>query len=376
MSNNVITLGGATLDTFLNYGGSDIMTIEKKDMYRQYMLFESGEKIEIDGVENTSGGGATNTAVSFQRLGFQTTCVARIGNDNAGACVRSELAREGVSVAALKQSTDQPTGSSYIINSVHGERTVFTHRGANTLLTTDDLSADLLANHQQLYITSLSKEAATILPAITQKAKKAGLRTAINPGSSQLSYTTITLKKSLQFIDVLIMNSAEARTFMMALIHTDEHYTQAFAASSTQSACGLNANSALPYLLEAYLPYDDHRFSMARFFKEALAMGPSIVVVTNGANGVYVATNNTVYFHPSVPTTVISSVGAGDAFGSCFVASLLDDCSIQDALRNGVINSASVLSQVGPKKGLLRKERLTSHRAHLDPHHLKTIPLQ
>ncbi len=89
-----------------------------------------------------------------------------------------------------------------------------------------------------------------------------------------------------------------------------------------------------------------------------LKLGPRIVVVTNGGEGVYVATPDKLYFHPSVSTKIVNTLGAGDAFGSCFVGMIYAGVSIGDAMRRGVLNSASVIAYPDAKTGLLNSEQL------------------
>ena len=104
-------------------------------------------------------------------------------------------------------------------------------------------------------------------------------------------------------------------------------------------------------------------------------MGPKVVVITNGCNGVYVATNEFIYFHPSMKVNVVNTVGAGDAFGSCFVGSLMLGSSITQALRNGIVNSASVLEDLGAKKGLLTLDQINKKVKTLDPSLLQRFDL-
>jgi len=371
----VLTIGGATQDIFLHYSGADVMTINKKNLTHSYMLFESGEKIEIDQLSYFTGGGATNSATSFKRLGFDTTCFCVIGNDAAGNHVVQELTKEGVDTSFIYQSLQHNTGVSCIINTVRGERTIFAYRGANSYLELDKLPFDEIKKSQQLYITSLSNDAAQLLPDIVSFAKQYKVPVAINPGISQLAHGTLTLKKSLQHIDLLILNSSEAREFMVALIQTDESYKRIFESHSAQNPCLLNAADLNPYLMELPLVCEESYFSMPNFFREVLNMGPRIVVVTNGANGVYVASQKTIYFHPSIKTTVSNTVGAGDAFGSCFVASLLDGNDIPTALRNGITNSSSVLRSLGAKSGLLTKQQLSEYAHNVPANLLQTFTL-
>jgi sugar/nucleoside kinase (ribokinase family) len=372
---NILTVGGATQDIFLQYEGTDFMTIAKKNMVANYMLFESGEKKELATVTYDTGGGATNAAVSFARLGFATSCFCNIGNDAAGQAVRATLIQEGVSPKYLQVDSTMGTGQSFIVNSQQGESTIFAYRGANRHLPADKIPADYLATCNYLYITSLSHEAAAILPQLTSLAKKHRVPVATNPGISQLAKGTKILKESLKDIDVLILNSAEAQIFMHALIQGDENYKKTLIWCTNDQPTGINQPYDHAYLLCNPLIYEDRLFSIKCFFQEVLKMGPKIVVVTNGCNGVYVASDNHIIFCPSMKIKVTNTVGGGDAFGSCFVASLALGYTIEDALQNGILNSASVLQHCGAKAGLLSRQQLEQQRKHLDKNVLQRCPL-
>ncbi len=371
----ILTIGGATQDTFLTYTGSDYLTITKKGIASSYLLFESGEKVEIDNIQELTGGGATNSAVSFSRLGFDVSCFSSISQDPAGNKIIEKLKAENVNTSYLHTTTKHRTGTSYIINSNLGERTIFAFRGANGHMQKDKLPIDALTDADYLYITSLSNESSQLLPLIVSQAKKHNVPVAINPGTSQLTKETHSLKTALKDIDILILNSYEAKIFMFALIESDENYKRSLESSPGLRSCEVSITEEKPYLIDNPIPYEDLYFSIRKFFKEALKMGPKIVVITNGCNGVYVATKEKIYFHPSMKLSIVDSVGAGDSFGSCFVASLLLGYPIEQALKNGIINSASVLSYLGAKQGLLSHEQLKSKIDSIDKTLLQVFPL-
>lgn len=354
---NILTIGGATQDVFISVSKTDSLTISKNGSSFNYLIFESGEKLEVETLSFYSGGGATNASTAFKRLGFTANVFCNIGNDSQGKQIIDSLLQEGVNIDHITRSS-QPTGQSFILNTPSGNRTVFVHRGANKELNLSALSKEVIEKSNHLYITSLSTEASRKLPEITAHAKQHNVPVAINPGASQLAKGTLLLKQCLNNIDILIMNSSEARMFMAALAANDESYKEALESGSTTNACSLNVETNTPYLIQSSLLCQNQYFSVNKFFIEALKMGPKIVAITNGANGVYVATNNTMYFHPSLQTKAINTVGAGDAFGSCFVASILHNYSIAEALRNGIVNSSSVLEHLGAKAGLLTLESL------------------
>ncbi|MBD3231317.1 carbohydrate kinase family protein [Candidatus Dependentiae bacterium] len=359
----VLTIGGATQDMYLRYEGADCMSITKKDSSQQYMIFESGEKIEVDNILYYTGGGSTNSAVSFKRLGFNSSCFCKIGIDNAGKLVLNDLEKESVDISNILKSQKHNTGNSIIINSIRGERTIFAYRGANGFLQKNEIPMKKIKNCNQLYITSLSYGSANLLPQIVKCAKDNNVPVAINPGSSQLANGTKKLQESLKNIDIFILNSSEAKTFMLALIKNNKDYQKAFESKNKKTnTTSLENKKRNPHLLTSPLTHENFYFSINKFFKEVLKMGPKIIVVTNGANGVYVSTKKEIIFHPSIKTEVVDTLGAGDSFGSCFVASLLHGYDIYDALKNGIINSASVIGHYGAKPGLLTKKQLEEKR--------------
>jgi sugar/nucleoside kinase (ribokinase family) len=160
---NVLTIGGATQDILLHYDGADIMTISQQQGTQAYLLFEAGEKIEVDAIEYLTGGGATNVAVSFKRQNFNVACICSVGTDQAGQHIMQDLRNEGVETTYIKQNPTNATGTSYIVTSRHSDRTIFTYRGANTQLTLADISEEAIKKASYIYITSLSGKAANFL---------------------------------------------------------------------------------------------------------------------------------------------------------------------------------------------------------------------
>ena len=363
----VLTVGGATIDIYLHYEGADFMSINQKNQIFNYMLFKSGEKIEVENILYFTGGGATNSSVSFKRLGFDTTCFCQVGKNSEGKEIIKELEGEGIDISKIIISEQYPSGKSFIINSLKKERTIFAYRGANGFLDANKIPFNEIKNSNQIYITSLSYNSSNLLPNIVEFAHKNNIPVAINPGISQLANGTKKLKESLKYIDIIILNSSEAKTFMIALTKDDEEYKKAFESSKNKTKITLfDKTNEIPYLLKTPFIYENFYFSIRKFFKEIIKMGPKIVVITNGENGVYVCTKNELLFHPSIKTEIRDTLGAGDAFGSCFVGSILHGNNIEDSLKYGIINSSSVIGQIGAKPGLLTYKKLKEKAKKLD----------
>lgn len=328
-----------------------------------FILLQEGRKIEVESVTYSTGGGATNTAVSFARLGFTTTAFCKVGNDCEGSAILSVLQQEKVNTSCMIKDTTIATGTSFIIPCPSGDRTVLVYRGANNTLEESELPLRLIDTMDIVYVTSLSGKTSSLLLPIARYAKQKNKKVAINPGTSQLTVGVDVLQASLPYIDILILNAHEAAMLACSLLekkHLQKTSQRVF-----------NNEQCLPTLLRQPLHYKDIKCNIVDYFAYTLAHGPSIAVVTNGAEGVYVATENTIYFHRSLPTQVISTLGAGDAFASCFVAQILQKKSIEDALICGIINSCSVLEYFDAKQGLLTAEQLQKHSTDGSPQHIQ-----
>lgn len=356
----ILTLGGATQDIFIHY--EDAQTVEFCGPHekKSFLLLQEGAKIDIKKIRYSTGGGATNSAVSFKRLGFTVSSFFKIGTDSQGIMVLQALKNEGVSVVDCIIDQHEQTGISYIIPSFRGDRTVLAFRGANTHIKPEEIPFDKFKNYSYVYITSLSGDSSQLLLPITQEAKRTGATVANNPGISQLAAGAEILCKSLPFIDILILNRDEARQFMISLLQADKKLHKSLNQIKYEAA------PHAPSLLRDLFTYENTCFSLVHFFKELLARGPKTVVVTNGSEGVYVCSGKTIYFHPSLPVKLISTLGAGDAFGSGFVAGLALFNSIEQAIRTGILNSTSVITHVDAKEGLLHRDQLDRELKNLD----------
>lgn len=355
----VLTIGGATQDIIIEYNPEGSCTSTKET---HALTCKEGSKIEVQKLHYATGGGATNAAVSFKRLEFETSTFFKIGSDQAGQFVVNKLKEEQIMPYYQTIKLAQ-TGTSFIIPTPNKDRIVFVHRGANTTLAKDDVPDDLIANQHFVYITSLTGQAARALPYIARKAKQLittkGVRVAVNPGTSQLTSDVTTLKAALPDIDLLILNAEEMKLLMTSL-------KPRFFKSDNTSLI-----SDGPSLLKETIAHDTITFTLIEYFKEILSYGVKRIVVTNGKEGVYIATQDSLYFHPALPGPVVNTVGAGDAFGSCFTAMLALGLRIDDAIRAGIAQAHSVISYQDAKRGLLSVQALEKKLKEIDTALLK-----
>lgn len=283
-----LTIGGATLDTIIEYEEMFTMNMQKKDTTQSFMLLEEGAKIEVTDQKFFSGGGATNAAVSFKKQGIDVSFFGKIGKDIAGERVTQELRNLGIDISNIRYSNKYGTATSYVVPTLSGDRTIFAYRGANKDILKDDLPSQAIIESDFIYITSLSKSSAARLPEIVKLAADNNTKVAINPGSSQLSVGESFIKDSMFGIDILVLNFQEAQKLMLSLLSLDDKVI-------------LESKDRLETLLdEGKNDFLNSTFRLKDFFTICLDLGVRIIVVTDGANGVYAATKDKIYYSESL----------------------------------------------------------------------------
>ena len=360
----VCAIGGATLDMIISYEDMEMMRLEKPGNCTNYLLLAEGHKIEVSDLHYFSGGGATNAAVTFKRQGLDVFLFCKIGQDSAGKMVLDDLHKHGVNTDHFLYSETTGTSSSFVVPALSGDRTIFAYRGANARLLTKELPIAGIKNSDFVYVTSLSKESAARLPDIVNMAAKANVPVAVNPGISQLKRGTGFLRDSLSGIDTLMLNYEEAKQLMVSLIDNDSQLAQVGVGESDKSNNsrphkGYTTDKSIGSSVDKKIILENISFSLRQFFKQILDEGVNQVVVTNGSEGVYIATADKMYFHDVITgTNIVNTLGAGDAFAAGFARAWYQGEDIQHAIVSGMLNSAAVIEHEDAKSGVLSSAKL------------------
>ena len=318
----IITIGSATRDSFFITDKDDVFR-DPQDTSRTLIAFEFGTKVEIEDLRTMNGGGATNSAVSFSRLGFKSKTIARVGDDELGHAVKKDLEKDGVDTSKITFDKKKRTGvSAIIIDKKTGERTVLFYPGANM-----DLKLDGLNDFEEaklLYLAPITSNIASeSLPQVCVQAKEKGLSIAYNPSAKQLNSGYKSIEKIISCTDVLLMNRQEAGILVSS-------YTG-------KKTAEYEADELLTYLQE---------------------MGPQTSVITLGSGGSIAMSNGAIFKKAPFPAKAVDTTGAGDAFGSTFVASLITGNTVQRSLKLASINASSVISKYGAHTGLMTLKQL------------------
>ncbi|MGB9911631.1 MAG: carbohydrate kinase family protein [Microgenomates group bacterium] len=307
---DVISIGSATFDVFLKVPEGKILETEEF-LVGKALGLPYGSKIEIKERLLASGGGGTNTAVGFARLGLKTAVVARCGWDFGGKLVRQELKKEGVDDSLLVQIEGDDTDYSTILIGPDGERTILVYRGKTRL---DESLIDFSRLKSRWFCISGLEGNLKLLKKLVDWAKRNKIKVAVNPGRKEIDQRE-ELLEIIKDIEVLIVNQEEAARLTNSFF-----------------------------------------FDLDLFSKTAL-LSSGIVVITRGAEGAYLFDkNDNLLIADGFKVEMVDATGAGDAFNAGFIGGLAKGWSLEKALKLGIANGAAVVMQMGVKPGLLSEK--------------------
>jgi len=346
---NVLTIGGAMVDTIVTIASDRIEQMKMLNAESSYLLLEEGIKTEADQISTSTGGGAINAAVAAARLGNATSTIVKLGQDAKARTILDRLTEEGVDLRWIAMDDNAPTGASVIISSHDRNAAVFTYRGANTKLEVIDIPTAAFERKDLVYVANLSNQSADCYPLIVERAKAAGARLAVNPGVRQLTARYDDFWASLSHIDILSINRAEAQALMPRLL-------QSFGDGGAPLA--IRSGEPIPPLAKRGLRSGGYEMSLGKFLGALIKVGVGSVVLTDGANGAFVATGHDLYFHGAPLVVAAATTGAGDAFSATFACYTSQMNDVARALSAAAINAASVVKFVDTQSGLLTLESL------------------
>lgn len=303
----IVSLGSALQDIYL-IDHDDLVptTIGDAAIFGKVLV---GSKVDIDRISYEVGGGGLNSAITFARHGHEAILISNISKDPAGAAIIRALDREGIDSSFINYLERKTTGTSVVLlDSKTGERTILTCRGAAEQFGNfSEHDLDLI-QPDWLYVTTLRGDMDT-LKRFFIYAKELGAKIMFNPGVKELEQTE-ELTKLLKYVDILNLNKSEAARIVPGKVLTE-----------------------LVYHLSNYV---------------------GIVIITDGAMGGIASSGEEVYrFGIYEDVKMKDATGAGDAFGSGFLAHIADGKSFRQALVFASANSTSVVTKLGANRGIL-----------------------
>lgn len=308
-------IGDITLDRFLLLSNLDILESDINPGNFVVNL-EIGHKIPVSEMHEYIGGNAYNVTYGLSLLGINTALVSSVGSDDISQYVLEALREANLNTEHLVSSPKSGINQSTIL-SINGERIVLSHHKDK------DYTNLSLPETEWTYITSLSKGSDDFLRQLINSAPN---QLVFNPGSYLLKHSLDLIHQILPKTKLIFVNKEEAQYIANS---TEEH---------------------IPHLI-----------------KSLHSMGVNIIGLTDGNNGAYVSDKNTILYLPARIVEKRETTGAGDAFAAGFLANFIQSQDISEALKWGIIQSSSVLREIGSVNGLVTIEEIIEIAKTLEP---------
>lgn len=306
---DVITIGSATIDVFAQ-AESELISIKTSHDEEELIAFPIGSKIIMNKLMFTVGGGGTNTAAALNRLGLKVAWIGKVGDDGNAHTVLEYLKKEKIDTGLIAQGSGN-TGYSVILDSLKHDRAILACKGVNNELRAEEVRFERMKS-KWIYSSSMMGESYKTLEKVFEFAGKAGIGTMFNPSSYQAKQGRSFLGPILSRTDILVLNREEAELLL--------------------DCPGKDVKGLLSSLRE---------------------LGPNIAIITDGSEGVHVSDGRYRYSARPPKVKVVDSTGAGDAFGSSFLAGIIRKNDIEFSMRLGIANATSVLQHYSSKDKLL-----------------------
>jgi sugar/nucleoside kinase (ribokinase family) len=285
--------------------------------------------------EAFSGGGlAHNLVVDVAKfgLGIPLEAIGFVGDDDDGRRILDLCRGLGADVTHLKISKDAPTSYTEVMTvQSTGRRTFFHSRGANNLVTYDNVPFSAIKSRIAHVgylllmdgIDAHDREYSTVAAKILHRLQQEGIKTSIDCVSESSERFRKLVPPALKYTDYVILNEFEAgQTTGHKILEGEKLDAKALRESA----------------------------------KALLAMGSSELVVIHLAIGAYALTRaGEEHFQPSfqLPDGYIQGgAGAGDAFCAGVLVGLHEGWPLQDGMRFGVAAAAQCMSHATCTEGV------------------------
>ena len=305
--NPLVDLLSHVPDSFLKKLGiqKNVMHLVTREQQQELLLALAEEKISL---EVAAGGSGANSMIGISQLGGRSAFSGKIGRDEHGKLYREKL--EALGVCDCLAEGEGATGSSLILVSEDGARTMNTFLGMSQELMNPDIDPDVIQSSKYLYLTGYlwdtESQKKAVLNALDE-AKKREVKVALS-----LSDPFCVTRHKEDFINLLKGYAS------MVFCNQEEAFTL-LNTEITQQAV------------------------------ETLSDWTETAALTIGAYGALISHRGETCYIDPLPVRVEDTTGAGDAFAAGFLYGMTHDLSPLDSGRIGATLAAAVIGQTGPR---------------------------
>jgi sugar/nucleoside kinase (ribokinase family) len=316
---DIISIGDVVTDDFIELEKNQARVYEDEHGTKT-LAMEFGTKLPFAGRQVVEAvGNASNAAVAFTRMKLATGFVANVGDDQYGRDIIAALHERGVDTRFVKVNRDKGSNYHFVLR-YDSERTILIKHEEYDYQWPQIHGRDVPA---WMYFSSISEHATPFHDQVSDWLdQNPEVKLAFQPGTFQMEVGVERLKRIYERSEVLVLNREEA-----VLVGGGNHE---------------NVHDLIDKL---------H------------ALGPKIVVVTDGPAGAYASDGSERWKMPLYPDPAppVDRTGAGDAFASTFVGQLAKGNTVEGALQWAPINSMSVVQHTGAQAGLLDEKHLEEY---------------
>jgi len=305
--NPLVDLLSHVPDSFLKKLGieKNVMHLVTREQQQELLLALAEEKISL---EVAAGGSGANSMIGISQLGGRSAFSGKIGRDEHGKLYREKL--EALGVCDCLAEGEGATGSSLIIVSEDGARTMNTFLGMSQELMNPDIDPDVIQSSKYLYLTGYlwdtESQKKAVLNALDE-AKKREVKVALS-----LSDPFCVTRHKEDFINLL------KGYVSMVFCNQEEAFT----------------------LLDT---------EITQQVVETLSDWTETAALTIGAYGALITHQGETCYIDPLHVRVEDTTGAGDAFAAGFLYGMTHDLSPLDSGRIGATLAAAVIGQTGPR---------------------------
>ncbi|MUV87918.1 ribokinase [Natronomonas sp. CBA1123] len=260
-----------------------------------------GETASGEDFQEHAGGKGSNQAIAAARSGGDVAFVGAVGDDRFGEFARELWAEEGIGAAV--SSVETATGVALIHVDEAGENAIAVASGANDELDAETVQSAGVIDGCDVLLTQLETPISAVTEAVSRGAAT-GAEVVVDPAPYRDLPDVF-----LQDVSVLTPNESEVR------------------------------------LLAGHDPDADIDEETAA--RAVLDRGPDAVVVTLGADGALVVTDDDATAVDPIPVDVVDTTGAGDAFNGAFAVARGNGLSHLAATERGIAAGALACTERG-----------------------------
>ena len=317
---DLLAVGDITVDSFIRITDATVHCEINRELCK--LCVDFGEKIPFESVDDVPAvGNASNAAVAFRRLGFDSAVVTDLGKDIGGKTCLDQLNQEGVRTDWITAHEGLPTNHHFVLW-YDDERTILVRH------TPYPYKLPALPDCAWMYLTSIGADSETYHKEIAAHLEShPDIKLVFQPGTFQIKMGLPKMAPFYKRAEVVAVNATEAGRI-------------------------IGGTLTIPDLLS-----------------ELQKLGPKIVLITDGREGAYLFDGEERWHLPIFPDAkpALQRTGAGDATTSTLAAYLSLGYSPVESLKRGHINARSVVQNVGAQKGLLNREAIEKSLAEAPP---------